>query len=71
MHLGNLLLLLVTLGLGWPWVTSRNVQFTFRHVSLEGALDVATIQQEAQIASATGEGLASFFDFLDVGFDLG
>jgi uncharacterized membrane protein YjgN (DUF898 family) len=71
LHVGNLLLLLVTLGLGWPWVTSRNVQFMFKHVSLKGALDVATIQQEAQIASATGEGLASFFDFLDVGFDLG
>jgi uncharacterized membrane protein YjgN (DUF898 family) len=71
LHLGNLLLLLVTVGLGWPWLTIRNLKFTCKHVSLEGPLDVAVIQQEAQRASATGEGLAGFFDFPDVGFDVG
>jgi uncharacterized membrane protein YjgN (DUF898 family) len=71
LRFGNLLLLVLTLSLGWPWVMIRNVNFTFKHVSLEGPLNVDAILQEAQMASATGEGLAGFFDFLDVGFDLG
>ena len=65
---GNLLLLLVTFGLGWPWVMVRNVRFAFRYLTLEGPLDLAGIQQEAQTASATGEALAGF---LDAGLDIG
>ena len=71
LKLGNFLLLVLTLSLGWPWVMVRNIKFTFKHVSLEGPLDVDAIQQEAQLASTTGEGLTSFFDFLEAGFDLG
>ena len=63
-----MLLLVVTLGLGWPWVVARGLRFTFRFLTLEGPLDLASIQQEAQTASATGEGLAGL---LDAGFDLG
>ncbi|MFQ5881623.1 MAG: YjgN family protein [Candidatus Methylomirabilales bacterium] len=70
LKLGNLLLLLVTLGFGWPWVMVRNARFVFTYLSLEGPLDLEGIQQEAQVASATGEGLASFLD-LDMGFGLG
>lgn len=70
LKLGNLLLLVVTLGLGWPWVVVRNARFTFRYLTLEGSLDLEGIQQEAQVASATGEGLASFLD-LDMGLGLG
>jgi uncharacterized membrane protein YjgN (DUF898 family) len=68
LYLGNFLLLLVTLGLAWPWVSVRNIRFAFAYLSVEGPLDLAVIQQEAQAASATGEGLAGF---LDVDFDLG
>ncbi|MFQ5961459.1 MAG: YjgN family protein [Candidatus Methylomirabilales bacterium] len=67
---GNILLLIVTLGLGWPWVVVRNAQFTFRYLTLEGSLDLTEIKQEAQYASPTGEGLASFLD-MDSGFDFG
>lgn len=70
LKLGNLLLLVVTFGIGWAWVTVRNIRFAFRYLTLEQQLDIAGIEQEAQLASATGEGLASFFD-LDAGFDLG
>lgn len=70
LSLGNLLLLVVTLGLGWPWVVVRNIRFAFQYLTLEGPLDLAGIQQEAQVAFATGEGLASLLD-LDTGFDLG
>jgi uncharacterized membrane protein YjgN (DUF898 family) len=54
--------------MAWPWVRVRNIRFAFRYLSLEGHLDLDTIQQQAQVASATGEGLAGF---LDTGFDLG
>ncbi|MFQ5899780.1 MAG: YjgN family protein [Candidatus Methylomirabilia bacterium] len=66
LHLGNLLLLVVTLGLASPWVKVRNIRFAFQYLTLEGTLDLAGIEQEAQVATATGEGLASF---LDTGFD--
>ncbi|MCI0370965.1 MAG: DUF898 domain-containing protein [candidate division NC10 bacterium] len=68
LRLGNLLLLVVTLGLGWPWVLVRNARFACAYLTLEGPLDLAGIQQEAQVATATGEGLAGF---LDVDFALG
>ncbi len=66
--LGNLVLLIVSLGFALPWVSVRNVRFWFDNVSLEGPLNVTAIQQEAELVSATGEGLAGF---LDLDFDLG
>jgi uncharacterized membrane protein YjgN (DUF898 family) len=68
LYVVNALLLLSTLGLAWPWVRVRNIRFAFRYLSLEGPLELERIQQQAQFASATGEGLAGF---LDTGFDLG
>ena len=64
----NALLLVCTLGLAWPWVRVRNIDFAFRYLALDGPLDLERIRQQAQQASATGEGLAGF---LDTGFDLG
>jgi uncharacterized membrane protein YjgN (DUF898 family) len=64
----NLLLLIFTLGLGWPWVMIRNLRFAFTYLTLEGPLDLEAIQQEAQAASPTGEGLDSILD-LDTGLD--
>jgi len=68
LRLVNLVLLVLTLGLAWPWVTVRSTRFAFRYLTLAGPLDLETIQQEAQEATAMGEGLSGF---LDVGFDLG
>ena len=69
LYVVNLVLLIVTFGLASPWVKCRNVRFAFRYLTLEGPLDMAGIQQEAQVAvAATGEGLSSF---LDMDFDLG
>lgn len=68
LKLGNLLLLIVTAGLGWSWVLVRNTRFAFAYLTLGGDLDLEAIQQEAQVVSTTGEGLA---DFLDVDFALG
>ena len=71
LSLGNLGLLLITLGLAFSWVKLRTFRYIFDHLQLEGALDLMAIQQEAQAASATGEGMAEFLDtgFLDI--DLG
>jgi len=68
LYVVNALLLLATIGLAWPWVRVRNLRFIYRYLTLEGPLDLGRIQQQAQFASATGEGLAGF---LDTGFDLG
>ena len=70
LKIGNLLLLIVTLGLGWAWVVARNVNFAFRYIMVKGPLDVDGIVQQAELAPATGEELAGFFD-LDAGFDIG
>ena len=68
LKLGNLLLTLFTLGLGWPLITVRNVRFVCRNIWLEGVVDTAAIQQELQTASATGEGLLGLFEAdLDLG----
>ena len=63
----NVVLLVGTLGIAWPWVRVRNVHYAFHNLALVGPLDLARIQQEAQRASAIGEGLSGFFDS---GFDL-
>ena len=65
--LGNLLLLVLTLGVAWPWVIVRSLHFTLRYTALDGALDLAAVQQDTRGASATGEGLSSFLD-ADFGF---
>ena len=62
----NVVFLVATAGLAWPWLTVRNVRFTLRYLGLEGPLDVSAVRQEAQAATATGEGLAGFFD-VDLG----
>jgi uncharacterized membrane protein YjgN (DUF898 family) len=67
LHAVNLLLLAITLGLGRPWVLVRTIRFTLAYLSLEGSLDFAAVEQEAQAASATGEALAGM---MDAGFDL-
>jgi uncharacterized membrane protein YjgN (DUF898 family) len=68
LHLGNLIFLVVTLGLAFPWVMVRKLNFVCQYLALEGSLDVASVRQEAQKASATVEALAGF---LGAGFDLG
>lgn len=58
----NVLLVVLTLGLALPWVRVRSARFGCRYLALEGAVDLDAILQEAQAASATGEGLAGFLD---------
>ena len=67
LHLTNLLLVVFTLGIATPWAITRTHTFLCENLTLEGTVDWATIQQRAQQATATAEGLADGFD-IDVGF---
>jgi len=65
--LGNVLLAVFTLGLAVPWVVVRNLRFVCTNVMLEGPVDFAAIQQDAQAASPVGESLADFLGLDIVG----
>jgi uncharacterized membrane protein YjgN (DUF898 family) len=54
--------LIGTLGVAWPWLTVRATRRSYEWLSTEGALGLETITQQAQAVTATGEGLAGFFD---------
>ena len=58
----NLLLIVFTLGLAFPWVIVRSLRFQFEHLVLEGNVEFDKIKQDAQSAKATGEGLADFLN---------
>ena len=66
--LTNALLVILTVGIGTPWAMTRATRFACENLSLEGDIDWKTVEQQAQITSATGEGLAQG---LDVDADLG
>ena len=67
LYLGNLGLLLATLGWAWPWVTVRNARFFMGTLSLQGPVDLDRVLQDTSEASVTGEGLSNL---LDTGFDM-
>jgi uncharacterized membrane protein YjgN (DUF898 family) len=68
LKLGNLLLMVCTLGLAWPWTTIRNIQFITDQMALVGIDNFDEIVQAYDGAPPIGEGLDGF---LDTGFDLG
>lgn len=69
LYLGDIVRLVPTLGLALPWVVVRHVRFRCANLVVEGPLDLAAIQQEAQAAPPVGEGPGDFFGVLD--FELG
>lgn len=64
---GNFFLLVLSLGLAWPWTTIRNIRFILRHLTFNGPSDLEAILQETRVVTPTGEGLENF---LDTGFEL-
>jgi uncharacterized membrane protein YjgN (DUF898 family) len=68
LKLGNLLLMVCTLGLAWPWTTIRNIKFITDHLTLVGIDNFDEVVQAYDGAPPIGEGLDGF---LDTGFDLG
>ena len=68
LKLGNFFLLVLTLGLAWPWALIRNIRFVLDNLTLKGQANLDAIVQDSQSATPTGEGLDSF---LDTGFEFG
>jgi uncharacterized membrane protein YjgN (DUF898 family) len=60
--LSNLVVVICTLGLAWSWTVVRGLRFTLRTTTLQGPLDLGDVRQDAQAATATGEGLAGLLD---------
>jgi uncharacterized membrane protein YjgN (DUF898 family) len=67
----NWLLVVFTLGFGAPWALVRYHRYVCDNLALEGEIDLAAIEQQAQAASGTGEGLAAALDVDAVDMDLG
>lgn len=58
----NLLLIVFTLGIAWPFVQQRIVKFFVDRMKLEGLVDVDRIRQSSAAMPTRGEGLADAFD---------
>jgi uncharacterized membrane protein YjgN (DUF898 family) len=58
----NYLIILVTLGLGWPWVMHRTLRLISEQLWIYGAPDGAAIRQPAERGPKYGEGLLDMFD---------
>jgi uncharacterized membrane protein YjgN (DUF898 family) len=58
----NYLIIVLTLGLGWPWVMHRTLRLIAAELWLYGAPDGATIRQPTDLGPRYGEGLLDMFD---------
>ncbi len=60
--LGNILIMLFTLGIGRPFVQRRLIRYVVARLETDGTVDIAAIQQSQQQLDRSGEGLAEAFD---------
>ncbi len=58
----NYLILLLSLGLGWPWVTHRTLRLIARELWIYNEPDGASIRQPPEGSPRFGEGLLDMFD---------
>jgi len=58
----NYLIVMLTLGLGWPWVAHRTAKLISGQLWLYGAPDGAAIRQPPERPPRFGEGLLDMFD---------
>lgn len=58
----NYLIIILTLGLGWPWVMHRTLRLISAELWLYGAPDGASIRQPTDLGPRYGEGLLDMFD---------
>jgi uncharacterized membrane protein YjgN (DUF898 family) len=63
----NIVLLVFSLGLAWPWVHVRTMKMRLENLSLVGDVDPEKMAHEVSRPGVIGEGLADFFEF-DFGF---
>jgi len=63
MVMGNLLIVIFTLGLGYAWAVTRTMNFMTANIKLEGNMDLNTIQQtEDDYNDATGDDMTGLLD---------
>lgn len=60
--MGNMMLLLFSLGFAYPWVLARSIRFTSGHLKVTGDIDFGKLGQTGPGGGATGEGLAGILD---------
>jgi uncharacterized membrane protein YjgN (DUF898 family) len=60
--IGNLLILVFTLGLGWPVVTHRNMRFLVDNLWIDGLVDTRPFQQSTTAPGRFGEGMYEQLD---------
>ncbi|QIG51223.1 DUF898 domain-containing protein [Nordella sp. HKS 07] len=60
--LGNLLLVIFTLGIATPFAQQRLVRYLCRRISIHGTVKIDRIMQSREPLGRTGEGLADAFD---------
>jgi uncharacterized membrane protein YjgN (DUF898 family) len=58
----NYVIVVLTLGLGWPWVIHRTLKLIAAELWLYGAPDGANIHQPTDLGPRYGEGLLDMFD---------
>lgn len=58
----NYLIVMLTLGIGWPWVMHRTVKLIAAQLWIYGAPDGTTVRQPADRGPGYGEGLLDMFD---------
>jgi uncharacterized membrane protein YjgN (DUF898 family) len=62
LRVGNFALLLVTLGLGWPFIAQRTLRFLCRRIEVHGTAALDDIVQQPGAQRPRGEGLAQLLD---------
>lgn len=61
--LGNLLIIVLTLGLGYAWAVTRTLTFVMKNIQVSGYYSFESLQQaQENYSDATGEDMSDFFD---------
>ena len=60
--IGNLLIWVLTLGIGQPYVVQRLIRYLCDRLTVEGTIDIDSIRQSMAPLDTMGEGLADAFD---------
>lgn len=63
LHIGNLVIVTLTLGIGIPFAQIRNFRYYFNRIKIEGQFDPSKIGRSIHRRPRYGEGLADFFNF--------
>lgn len=66
--LGNLAILIITLGFGLPFIMQRNMRYFADMLIIIGDIDTSSIMQSHEMTDSAGEGLNGVLGDADIGF---